>query len=79
MDTGVGGRDWGYQYSPGFMKIGVDSGPLSEIDKKLVRAAARSHLETGSSLAVHTGPGIPALEELTLLAEEGVHGGTWIW
>ena len=69
-DTGI----W-----PGFMKIGVDSGPLSEIDKKLVRAAARSHLETGSSLAVHTGPGIPALEELTLLAEEGVHGSAWIW
>lgn len=28
---------------PGFMKIGVDSGPLSVIDAKLVTAAARTH------------------------------------
>ena len=64
---------------PGFMKIGVDSGQLSKIDKKLVRAAARSHLKTGLTIAVHTGPGIPAMEELTVLAEEGVHGSAWIW
>ncbi len=29
---------------PGFIKIGVDDGPLSDIDKKLVEAAALTHL-----------------------------------
>lgn len=64
---------------PGFMKIGVDNGPLSDIDKKLVRAAARTHLKTGLTIAVHTGPGLPAMEELAVLAEEGVHPSAWIW
>lgn len=32
---------------PGIIKIGVDAGPLSEIDAKLVQAAALTHLKTG--------------------------------
>ena len=64
---------------PGIIKIGVDPGPLSEIDAKLVRAAAKTHLQTGLTIASHTGNGAAALEELELLEQEGVHPGAFIW
>ncbi len=65
---------------PGFVKLGVDLGPLSEIDRKLVRAGALTHLETGLVLAVHTG-GNPdaAVAQLGILKEERVPAGAWIW
>lgn len=64
---------------PGFMKIGVDSGPLSEIDAKLVTAAARTHRRTGLVIASHTGDGTAALAELDLLRREGVEPSAFIW
>jgi phosphotriesterase-related protein len=64
---------------PGIIKIGVDPGPLSEIDAKLVRAAAKTHLQTGLTIASHTGDGVAALEELEVLKQEGVHPGAFIW
>ena len=64
---------------PGIIKIGVDPGPLSEIDAKLVRAAAKTHLQTGLTIASHTGNGVAALEELEILKQEGVHPGVFIW
>ena len=77
-------REWeggidGTDVRPGFMKIGVDAGPLSDVDRKLVRAAARAHLATGLTMAVHTGPAEGAFDELDVLAEEGVHPSAWIW
>jgi len=36
---------------PGFIKTGVDSGPLSEIDAKLVRAAVIAHRKSGLPIA----------------------------
>jgi phosphotriesterase-related protein len=64
---------------PGFIKTGVDGAPLSAIDAKLVRAAARTHLRTGLTIASHTGGGKAALEELDILKDEGVSGGAWVW
>ena len=64
---------------PGIMKIGVDKGPLSEIDAKLVRAAAKTHLESGLSIASHTGDGTAALAQIDLLNSEGVDGSALIW
>ena len=64
---------------PGFMKIGVDSGLLSEIDAKLVRAAARCHKRTGLAIAAHTGDGLAAMAELDILKEEGVSPSAFIW
>lgn len=64
---------------PGFIKTGVDGAPLSAIDAKLVRAAARTHLRTGLTIASHTGGGKAALEELEILKEEGVSASAWIW
>lgn len=64
---------------PGFIKIGVDNGPLSEINRKLVQAAVRTHLETGLSIACHTGDGLAALEELQILMASNVSPSAWIW
>jgi predicted metal-dependent phosphotriesterase family hydrolase len=64
---------------PGFIKIGVDSGQLSEIHAKLVRAAARTHWATGLTIAAHTGNGIAALAELSTLRDEGVKPNAFIW
>lgn len=64
---------------PGIMKIGVDAQPLSDQDAKLVEAAAITHLETGLTIASHTGPAQPALEQIDLIRDLGVHPSAWIW
>jgi phosphotriesterase-related protein len=64
---------------PGFIKIGVDNGNLSDLHKKLVVAAARTHLKTGLTIASHTGPAIPAFEQLEILKIEGVAPEAFIW
>jgi phosphotriesterase-related protein len=64
---------------PGFIKIGVDSGKLSDMHRKLVRAAARTHLASGLTIAAHTGDGVAALDELATLREEGAGASALIW
>jgi predicted metal-dependent phosphotriesterase family hydrolase len=64
---------------PAFMKIGVDAGPLSEVDAKLVRAAAIAHTATGLPIAVHTGNGVAALAEIDILGNAGVPLSSFIW
>ncbi len=64
---------------PGFLKIGVDSGALSEIDRKLVEAGALCHLETGLTIAVHTGDGEAALDILATLKRHGVAPAAYVW
>ena len=69
----------GTNIRPGFIKIGVDGGPLPEVNRKLVQAAARTHLKSGLTIAGHTGDGNAALEQLAILRQEGVDGSAWIW
>lgn len=64
---------------PGFVKIGVDAGPLSEIDRKLVEAGALCHLDTGLTLAIHTGDGKAALEIVEVLKGSGVSPEAYAW
>jgi len=64
---------------PGFIKIGVAGGTLSDLHKKLITAAAQTHLNTGLTIASHTGPAIPAFEQLSVLKEEGVAPEAFIW
>lgn len=64
---------------PGFMKIGVDAGPLSEIDRKIVEAAAITHKATGLPIASHTGDGTAAHQELDVLQQQEVGGEAFIW
>ena len=40
-------------WRPRFIKIGVNQGPLDELDRKLVRAAAITSRETGLTIASH--------------------------
>ncbi len=64
---------------PGFIKIGVDAGKLTEVNEKLVQAAARCHLETGLTIASHTGDGQAAVQQVDLLKQAGVSPRAWIW
>jgi phosphotriesterase-related protein len=64
---------------PGFIKLGADAGPLPEVHRKLVRAAARVHLSSGLTIAVHSGDGVAALEAIELLRDEGVGAAAMIW
>lgn len=64
---------------PGFVKIGVDAGPLSPIDRKLVEAGAHTHLATGLTLAIHTGDGRAAIEIIGVLGGLGVAPEAYVW
>ncbi|MDA0347681.1 MAG: phosphotriesterase [Verrucomicrobia bacterium] len=65
---------------PGFIKIGVDRDPeLSAMHEKLLRAACRTHLATGLTIACHTGPTIAIFQMAGILQEEGVATDTLIW
>lgn len=69
----------GTEIKPGFIKIGVDPGSLSELHRKIVKAAALTHLKTGLAIAAHTGPAIGAFEEIEILKESGVDPSAFIW
>ena len=64
---------------PGFVKISVNPGRLSEISRKLASAAAITHLASGLTIASHTGPAVAAFEQLAILKEHGVGAAAFIW
>lgn len=65
---------------PGFIKTAVDGEGLSGIDRKLVRAAARTHAESGLTIAVHTSDNVDgARQQLAILEDEGISPSAWIW
>ncbi|GIV20534.1 MAG: aryldialkylphosphatase [Armatimonadota bacterium] len=63
---------------PGFIKIGVDPEP-SEVDMRLLEAAAITHRETGLTIASHTGPGSAARKQIERLQQMGVSPSAFIW
>ena len=64
---------------PGLIKSGVDKTPLSEVQQKIIDAAALTHLATGLTIGVHTGSGDAANEELKILERRGVAPAARIW
>jgi predicted metal-dependent phosphotriesterase family hydrolase len=64
---------------PGFIKIGVDRGSLSEFHAILAEAAALTHLKTGLSIASHTGPAEAAYQQVEILRKNGVSPEAFIW
>jgi phosphotriesterase-related protein len=64
---------------PGFIKIAVNRDSLSDFHKKLIIAAAKTHLKSGLTIASHTGPAIPAFQQLAILEKEGVSPEAFIW
>ncbi len=75
FEAGIDGSD----IKPGFIKIGVDAGKLSDLNRKIVSAAAITHLKTGLTIAGHTGDGQAAREQLDLLDSLGVSARAFIW
>jgi phosphotriesterase-related protein len=63
---------------PGFIKIGVDRGALSEIDRKIAEAAAAAHLATGLTIACHTGEARAAMDVLDAVRNAGVDGSALV-
>lgn len=74
-NEGIDGTD----IKPGFIKIGVDSSPLSEIDKKIVIAAARASRHSGLPVASHTGDTRAGLQQLDIMQKEGGDLSSFIW
>lgn len=64
---------------PGIIKCGVDKGPLTEAQRKIIQAAAITHLATGLTIGVHTADGKAALEEMEILKQRGVSPEAYIW
>lgn len=68
---------------PRFIKIGVNSGKLGEVDRKIVEAGAYTMLETGLTLASHTGPpkdgASPALEQIEILERLRMPLKKFVW
>jgi phosphotriesterase-related protein len=68
---------------PKFIKIGVNAGKLGEMDRKIVEAGAYAMLETGLTLASHTGPpkdgASPAVEQIELLEKLRMPLKKFVW
>jgi len=74
-EHGIDGTD----IRPAFMKIGVDDAPLSDVDAKLVKAAAITLKATGLTIASHTTTGAAAMAEIEILDHAGVPAHRFIW
>ena len=64
---------------PAFMKIGVDAGPLSAVDRTLVEAAALTHRATGLPIYSHTGDGVAARAQVGVLRDAGTPLAAFVW
>lgn len=65
---------------PGFIKIAVRGDTiLSDLHKKIVTAAALTHLKSGLTITSHTGPGEGAFEQLEILKNMGVSPESFVW
>lgn len=73
---------------PGLIKLGMNGGALTELEKKVFDAAVITHQRTGLPIAVHTGPWRPvdpgfnarsALEQLDILRRANVSPSAWVW
>jgi len=61
----------GTSIKPGLIKTSTDKGPLTPMQRKLIQAAGIAHLSTGLTIAVHSGNGDAAFEQLEILKEQG--------
>lgn len=69
----------GTTVKPGFIKISVNAGHLSDMSLKLIQAAAIAHLKTGLTIASHTGPAIPAFEQIEVLKSKRIDPSAFVW
>jgi len=73
---------------PGLIKLGMNGGALSELEKKVFAAAVITHQRTGLPIAVHIGPwrevepgfnARSALEQIEMLKRAHVSPSAWVW
>ena len=68
IERGIDGTD----VKAGLVKGGTGYNTMNDQDRKLMRIAAKVHLETGVPLITHTEAGTMGWEQIELLADEGV-------
>lgn len=73
--NGIEGTD----IRPGFIKLGVDTGPLDSIETKLLLAAIHASRKTGLTIAVHTGDYAAALSEYQIATSEKHDPTRLVW
>ncbi|MBL7699272.1 MAG: hypothetical protein JNK79_13995, partial [Chitinophagaceae bacterium] len=73
--NGIDGTD----IRPGFIKLSADEGPLSPIQRIVLIAGAITYQQTGLTIAMHSGDGNAAREELSILMQNGVAPDAFIW
>lgn len=69
----------GTEIKPGFIKTAVDEGQFTNIEKKLIEAAALTSLETHLTIATHTCFGKKALQIIDILDQYDVKPHKWIF
>lgn len=66
--NGIGGTSM----RAGVIKAGTSLNEITEVEERVLRAAAQAHLATGAPISTHTDKGTMALQQLAILREEGV-------
>jgi phosphotriesterase-related protein len=56
----------------GMLKCGTSPNKMTETEEKVIRAAAKAHLEVGATINTHTMGGTMALSQIEILTSEGV-------
>lgn len=69
----------GTSVKPGFIKIALDDGPISSLQEKILRAAARTSLSTNLTIQCHAIYPQTALQAAQILKEEGLRLSKFIW
>jgi predicted metal-dependent phosphotriesterase family hydrolase len=69
--NGIGGT----ALRAGVIKAGTSLNEISEVEERVLRAAAQAHLATGAPISTHTDKGTMALDQIAILREEGVDPG----
>jgi len=64
---------------PGFIKLGVGSGPLDAIEQKIFKAGLLLSNRTGMAVAVHTGDGASVASQARLAEEDNFDFNRLIW
>lgn len=59
----------------GVIKAGTSLNEITEVEERVLRAAAQAHLATGTPISTHTDRGTMALEQIGILRDEGVDPG----
>jgi phosphotriesterase-related protein len=65
---GIGGTS----VRTGVIKAGTSLNEITDVEERVLRAAAQAHRATGAPISTHTDKGTMALEQIAILREEGV-------